>query len=146
MPRRTTQDTICEVCKNHHATPMRCINLGGTIDDAADTNDDMAEPLGLSGAFTVRGLDTTDCDNGDIHLPRQTSPGQQDSSGQYVVLPTWVEHEFQVVLSPEMTPFHVMRRAAAEYLRLHGNDRWHIFFESMSIDAESRVIELGMGS
>jgi hypothetical protein len=53
-------------------------------------------------------------------------------------------HEFQLVLSLEMTPFDIMRRAAAEYRKVNGEQNWHIYLEQMTIS--DGVIELAMWS
>ena len=139
-PTTRRRNSICKVYKNHHAGTVRCLPLERTIDGVIA----MAEPLGLSGAFTVLGIDTNDY--GADGYPRIVAPEQWNANGQVVVFAKCAEHRFQLMLSPEITPFHVMRRAADEYVRLHGESRWHHYFESMAIDVEARVIDLGMGS
>lgn len=101
----------------------REIRLAGTIDDMLDVTDAVAESLGLIGVFTVRGLD-----------------GEGAAEYRSTV------HEFEIDATPAMTPLHIMRRAATEYVRLHGEHRWHRFFESINIDSAARTITLNMGS
>ena len=96
-------------------------DLTGAVLGSEGADDSIGMPLGLSGTYAVRGLDKF---NGDDF----------DDAG----------HESPLVLSAEMTPFHIMRRAAAEYRRVNRELNLHIYSEQMTISDD--VIHLGMGS
>lgn len=91
--------------------------------------DALVRPLGLSGQYTVLGIDNVEKEK---QLPTFSRTRRQVQG-------------FKITCTPGMTAIHLLQLAAREDIRRNGHrDEGHIFFECISI--RGRVIEFGMGS
>jgi len=122
--------------------------LRGTVHEFADADLDigaLVKPLGLSGTFTIVGIDERDEDapNHNYAIPKNTREARRHALLWYARF--LLASQFEVTLTPDMTPFHIMQLAAQEHVRRHGDGGGgHIFFETMTI--RDAVIEFAMGS
>ena len=79
------------------------------------------QPLGLSGQFTVKGIE-----------------GNMEEDEEYV--------DFPLTVTPGMTVFNIMEAAWTETERVAWPDVNHVWFEGLDIDEENRVLQFSMGS
>ena len=140
----TTQQTMWAAV----AEPERWI--AGTVYDWSEDKldpDALVAPLGLSGDYTVVGIDDGWKEDA---LPRMPAVNLKSRRQVEQHVATWTVQRhaaqaFTVTLTPEMTLIHLVRLAAVEHVRRNGDGGGHIYFATVRV-RKDRVIEFAMDS